>query len=317
MMLTTPGKHIARLNGSPIVPSSWTGSTWSISNNRFMNFPTLGAEILTNGDMEAGSPPDNWSALQAVATSVTDGGSTAIDLEVDTGQTSGYVYQIKTLTQYNWYRMGGKLRNVDATNVFLRAYNNVAFDWTSQTAVVTGTSFANVLKTFRYDAEQDLVYYIWATGVATKHVRGDDVSLKNIDLASMFCTKDFGSLPPLTMTVWPYVVPGSQVGMVTCLDSKETPENFILIYLDGSTVKIDNCVEGTYGNFMSEAISYIPGAPLSASIVNGQYWPEVTVTYNGQAVGESTTILNSSSSNTNGMFSTGDGSYIKRFEMTI
>ena len=79
------------------LPSKFTGATWAVVSGKAVNTPTLGGELVVNGNMESGSPPSSWTALSATLSAEADerpGGSGTKSLQVARNGGTANAYQI-------------------------------------------------------------------------------------------------------------------------------------------------------------------------------------------------------------------------------
>lgn len=90
---------------------------------------SYGSELLTNGDMETGSPPTGWSVVASTPTSEADertGGAGVASLQgLSTGTGEQRLYRSFTAQSGRFAEMTGWMRNVDATDVRLTIYDAV------------------------------------------------------------------------------------------------------------------------------------------------------------------------------------------------
>jgi hypothetical protein len=84
----------------------------------------------------------------------------------------------------------------------------------------------------------------------------------------------------------------------------------VLAYRDATKCYLDQCVDGTYTNLISQTVSYVAGATLQAVKV-GQ---TVQLFYNDTQIGTDQTIDAGIATNTiHGMFGTYGGNKLDRF----
>ena len=146
---------------------------------------------------------------------------------------------------------------------------------------------------------------------ATNHdtVVLDDFSTKPLTLSSLFSsvsTSDADVIADANVTL----TAGTQAGLVLNLDDTTTPANFIIVYHDGTSVKVDEAVAGVYTNKQTTAVTYSAGATLRA-IREGT---KLRVYYNNALVGAELTMT----ANTNtkhGLFSTYSGNSFDNFTL--
>jgi len=146
---------------------------------------------------------------------------------------------------------------------------------------------------------------------ATNHdtVVLDDFSTKPLTLSSLFSTvstSDADVIADANITL----TAGTQAGLVLNLDSTSSPANFIIVYHDGTSVKVDEAVAGVYTNKQTTTVTYSAGATLRA-IREGT---KLRVYYNNALVGAELTMT----ANTNtkhGLFSTYSGNSFDNFTL--
>lgn len=278
-LTTTDGLGDANYGGAGL---TWTGSTWNVvPGGTTTNAPTMGTEMVTNGSMEAGNPPTNWTATNSTLASVADqgtGGTGTQSVEV-TGTTGyGEVNQSQTFVINNWYYLNG-WGKVVSTSGRLRSstadLNSPAFILSSWSKVNATGFITQVGQTIRCQNQTSGAFVM----------RCDDISLKQLTLASLFRTLNVHQAT-VTANVNMTLTAGTDAGLVLNLDSSAYPNNFILAYHDGTNVHLVKVVAGVYTSLINTAATYVAGAKLTVSRSGNVY----TVTYNGSQVGSPTTI---------------------------
>jgi hypothetical protein len=171
------GRHLAHFtDSSGRVAVGWISATAPSGE------ALSGVEKLTNGDMETGDPPSNWtpygsSTLSSVADPRTgSAGSKSMNIVRGTQVTSAYQI-ISSSTPGALYYYNGWTKNIDATsiNVFLQSsvqsvyLNNTSTSWANKTGYITAFT-GNVIVNF------DIV------GANGKQGRTDDNSLQRVDM---------------------------------------------------------------------------------------------------------------------------------------
>lgn len=259
---------------SQTTPSlAWTGG--AISSNTNVITPSLGSELVVNGGFDADTDwtkTGGWSIGSGVASIIT---------------TDGNITQnIATIGQ--WYQLTWDVPSFTSGLVkgTFGAGSNLGYSYTS-----SGNGKINT-------GRQASDGYIGIRWNATPNGSIDDVSVKALTLSSLFSTvstsdADVIADADVTLTA------GTQAGLVLNLDSTSSPANFIIVYHDGTNVKVDEAVSGVYTNKQSTAVTYSAGATLRA-IREGT---KLRVYYNNALVGSELTMT----ANTNtkhGLFST-------------
>lgn len=288
---------------------AWTGG--AISTNKNVITPSLGSELVTNGDMETGNPPSNWLYTGYNVTTAPDADAYAGSNAMKVTLTSGYGYSAQAITvnSNTFYQASayGKaiigsysLRLMDPNNGYA-LLGNAPTPFRSQTDVYTqeistGRPYGN-----------SLTWRLGSSANSGDNFLADNVSLKPLTLSSLFSsvsTSDADVIADADVTL----TAGTQAGLVLNLDSTSSPANFIIVYHDGSYVKVDEAVAGVYTNKQSTAVTYSAGATLRA-IREGT---KLRVYYNNVLVGAELTMT----ANTNtkhGLFSTYSGNSFDNF----
>lgn len=147
----------------------------------------FGPELVSNGDMEAGSPPTGWSwnAVLSTLSSVADprtgsGGSKSLDVAITTGQTYGSAYVTPSAIQVgNKYRLSfwSKMYSGASYMAMILFYA----DWSQMffvNSLVNTTWTQSVVDVVSTQQIATLVFYVF--GSEGQHARLDDVSLRAI-----------------------------------------------------------------------------------------------------------------------------------------
>ncbi len=193
--------------------------------------PMLGAELLTNGDMETGDPPATWilnaSATKARAADPRTGSAGSYALELARGSGDHCAYQVPGGVSGAWYLLTGWVRNVDATRAYL--YH------TTPAQLVSSTTWTQCQMVMRDTGTGIVRCYV--EGTTGQKARFDDVSWKRIDLVSTFAGRpqasaDMDTSAPVT------VVAGTRAGVFARLDSLTTPGSFLIASHDGTNARL-------------------------------------------------------------------------------
>lgn len=170
-----------------VIPNGQTASTaYSNSTGLTQEAPaqSLGSELVTNGNMETGDPPSNWTAtgdatLDGVADERT-GGSGAQALSVARGGANAgpIANQTISVAAGSWYETTAWLKNVDATSGVRVYYTNPTF----QPGFVATTSWFKFCNINYRSAATSVIACQSYTSVAATGGRFDDVSVKPVTL---------------------------------------------------------------------------------------------------------------------------------------
>lgn len=290
---------------------SWSGG--NITTNKLTVSPTMGAEIFSDGGLEnwiTNSDLYYWQeAVSGTSTINKDtnnahSGLSALRMDIDSGNNYAQIMLAPNPTVGTWYNINLWAKASDAVSS-LRIY----FNGLDMSPVMTpGTTYSNFTQTSRF-ISSNLIAFKRATS-PNNSIYLDDLSLKPLDLSSLFSTlstndSDVIIETNVTMTS------GTQAGIVSNLDSTSAPSNFVIAYHDGVNVKLDKVVGGTYTNLISAATTYVPGAPIRLTKVSNKY----AVYYNNVIVGAAQMIYDAGiiSNTKHGVFSTYSGNSFDNF----
>lgn len=268
--------------------------------------PVAGAELLANGNMEAGDPPTGWlnggSATLSAATDERSGGSgtKSINIAVASGSI-GEAYRAVATTANGWLRASVWRKNINAANGAQMLLYTGGFALISSGASSADAAWNETVVIARSPTTSSLIF-LKTTGAVGTAARFDDAAMAMLSLPSLFSTRTYASADcDLSAAVMRAV--GTQAGFVARLDSATTPANFVIAYLDGAgNVKVDKCVAGVYTNVISGAVTYVAGRVLRL-VCNGT---SVSAYYNGTQVGTTQTVADAGivSNTRHGLFST-------------
>ena len=263
---------------------TWTGGTKASGTMSIT--PTLGSELVTNGDMSSSTGwtlGTGWSIGSGVAT--------------HTGS-DGTSYQ-NILTSGNWYQISADILTITSGWVVLSENDNgiYGFYTTTGSKIVTGRATTG---------PQARLISISSAGATV-----DNYSARLLTLSSLFSTvststKDIIADVNVTMTA------GTQAGIGTNLNSASTPTAGMIAYLRYNTsgnpyVYLDKFTAATtWTNLTYGAITYAAGATLRVITYTSGTDLKVRVYYNNALVGTEQTVSDTSIVNNtiHGLFST-------------
>lgn len=243
--------------------SRWTGSTWTISGGKAVNTPTLGAELISNGDAETGNPPTGWTQGGTPTTFIQSneqahGGTFSLKMITDQASEQAFSPAFSTTTG-KWYfyslwarptavvneRLGITRGSGAAGDNFLKS--SPANTWTQHFAAYRETAGGAGAKIGVY------------TTAAAQTVYVDDASAKEIDIASSIATVETNRSDA---TIQAAISRGtlaslaSQSGLALRVDSTSNPQNFLIAYINGTTAYLDQYKAGVITNLRNGAITY-------------------------------------------------------------
>ncbi len=259
-------------------------SSGEIEDNRMVIRPELGEEVIVNGDMsssEGWSVGSDWSIADGIASKVA-------------GTTNQNISQ-GVLTSGLWYQAVWTLER--SAGSFWAMFGTTALTYSHTTSgTFTETARAN-----------GGTAGIRGQSVAEGSV--DNVSYKPLTLSSLFSTvstSDADVIADVNITV----TAGTQAGLVLNLDNTSSPANFIIVYTNGTQIRVDEVVNGVYTNKQTTSSTFTSGN--LRVIKDGTKY---RVYYNNVLVGTEQTITDESIiNNTNhGLFSTYEGNSFDNF----
>lgn len=258
------------------IGNGWTGATWTISGNKAINTPTLGAELFANGGFGADTDwtkGTGWTIAAGVASHAAGSAGTL-------SQTVGSIG--------NWYRLVFTLLNRTAGTFTPLVLGNFPASYASD-GTYTGNKRATTGST------------AGITTGATAAGDVDNLSLKQLTLNTLFATKDF-SRNDVDVSVKLTLVTNNICGVVLNLDSTSSPANFILGLHDGTNARLVKCVAGTYTELVATGATYSAGAALRVTKSGSAF----RLFYSGVQVGADQTVSDVGiiSNTLHGMFNT-------------
>lgn len=258
----------------------WTGATWAAAGGKAYNTPALGSE-LTPAFVNHFQPALAYEILTLSA------GDNVIDQAVNSAN-YGMAYSILAPVTGAWHRL--------------------AFDLTLNSGVLPDIMIAADSDGNPGPGSQfDIPYLFTANGnneftfvstgltylfIENRNTNGDfsigAISLKPVTVPSLFATLSHvtGNIYAAVDVTRPI---GLQGGFVLALDSKTSPANFLLVYLDSGyqgagNLKIDQWLAGERSNLLSAAITYGAGQKLEVRKVG----TSIYVFYNKVKIGTAT-----------------------------
>lgn len=276
---STDGLGHAEQNGGAGL--TWTGATWTVAAGAVTNSPTLGSELVTNGDMSSAS---GWTVGTGWVISGGQATATAASQSLD---------QNGILAIGQWYIGSFELVSRTSGNVGMLIGNGDTFSSKSSPGIYTRAARCSV------STNVVMTYSVIPTLVI------DNVSTKLLTLSTLFrsltvSTPDVLAEAAVTLTA------GTQAGLVLNLDDAATPANFVIAYHNGVNVLLDKCVAGVYTNLISAAATYSAGAVLRVITSTSGGSLKVRVYYNGIFIGTEQTVSDAGiiSNVKHGLFST-------------
>ena len=279
---------------SQTTPSlAWTGG--AISSNKNVITPSLGSDVVVNGDFASDTV---W--VKGAGWTITGGLGVATT-------TGAYLQQNSIMTTGLWYTTTWDLVSKTAGNGFSTIFGSGSNPGPTRGTPATYNETGRVVGTGNF--------YIYASGGGVSGTI-DNVVVKPLTLSSLFSsvsTSDTDVIADAGVTL----TAGTQAGLVTNLDSTSSPANFLIAYHDGTNVKLDKNVGGTYTNLISAAATYSAGATLRVITYTSSGSLKVRVYYNNALVGTEQTVSDAGiiSNTKHGLFSTYSGNSFDNFTL--
>lgn len=295
---------------------SWLhNGTWSISGVNMTNNPTLGSELLTNGNFEtwvsatnAGTWTESVSGTSTVnqETSVISGGSNACRLDVDSSNSSTLVSQAITNVVGTWYQMSVWSKAGSGTPTM--AMNGGIAD----VIKTLSTTYAQYLITYRATSTTPTVILKRSTA-SSNSLYFDDASVKALTLNQLFAFR-VGNVNPAAISATGTIVAHNYQGVAYGWDSYTAPTTGILAIHDGGTgIQLLKCVAGTWTAVISTTATYAAGV-LPKIVYTGsntyQLW------YNNVQRGTDQTISDAGTGIYHGIFNTFASNTITGFSLS-
>jgi hypothetical protein len=324
------GTNGAPINGKATETGSktWTaGAGWKIQSNYARNSPTLGSDLLTNGDAEgtyiSGVAP-SWSYVRGTASESADAhtGIAAQQITNPAGNTG--LVSSSTFAQTNgaWY-LADVWAKTQAGSGGLASFAYPEKVLGSGTAAAAGAGWTETFIGGRSTEDfsgNSLSLFAVSDAVAnTNGVKFDSLTVKEVTLSSAIASIDSGisNRVRVNARVLNSSTARTPVGIVACLDSTSNPQNFLIAYINGTGNRLwlEKCVGGVYTTLISAAtISYGSNRDLSIE-KDGE---TVRVYYYGAKIGTDQTVSDAGIINNtrHGIFSIDGVSSLNDFSVT-
>lgn len=244
---------------------AWThNGTWVVSSIGMMNAPVLGAELLTNSEFSTNT--SGWTAINSAVLTRRDftsspnisptGGSDNFGLEVASGgNSSGAARQQPAASVGAWIVFGTRAYSPSADTSTLCA------TITNSRSTVLEDVWEELLNVFRNTANPPALILRCGSATNGDLAYFDAPTAKTLTLSDLFIVRA-GIIDPPFVSADVTLRRGAVAGVVVNLDSISNPQNFVVAYWDGLTVKMDKCVGGTYTQLVSSSVSNVDGSTL-------------------------------------------------------
>lgn len=240
---------------------------WNVVSDKAVNTPaTLGASIVTNGDMELDA---NWANNGSPTTnerSNTQAHGGTYSRHFITGASFEGIQQTgMTTLAHGWYAV--RLWGRSSQNLFVTAVRGDS--GASPSATLTGAgAWAEKVLTFREVAGGVFAQLQLRSISAVSDIYVDDVSFRALTLAELLNIPQYPSAD-VTVSIAVTLPAGLQGGVALNWDSATNPLYGVIAYHDGTNACLDKCVNGAWTSVISATATYAAGHVVKA-IKSGQ-----------------------------------------------
>lgn len=244
------------------------GTTWTIQGNAASNNPGLEASLWDADAAVFTSGTYSWVAYGANTlanigneleiTYVNSANGAYVQLrsifDLASDLIVGKLYKFSIAAYYTGGSVGPDIYITDPTTGFYTT--DLTGSKTTYTVFISAKSATQATITASHLGASNVVYL-------------DDLSLQEITLNELFVTDDLSITEGLfDVNVTIPAVTNGMAGLVLALDDKDTPANFIQVYYNRGTGKVEvwKCVAGTYTNLINTTATYGDGYQLRAIV---------------------------------------------------
>lgn len=258
---------------------TWDGA-WSVAGGVLVPSVTLGSELVTNGDMETGDPPDGWVAVNATISADIDAHTGTQALRVALTSAGARAYNsVSSLDIGSFLIFEGWGKINAGSSAFAWVYGTSGGNYFIKGVGGTYTQVRRALRT------RDTLLQL--RGSTDNSGNFDDYSLKVIDVTTALDGISYTATAKATANI---TVPDGYIGGV---GQYHDSTNWIFCYVDPNRTKliIDKSVAGTCTPLVAQvAITYADDASIALERVgDGTY----NAYYNGSKVVDAALIADS------------------------
>jgi len=291
-------------------PAPWLhNGSWTIGANGLVNNPTLGSELLLNGDFETWSSATNagtWTESIAGAStvnregSVLHGGSFACRLDIDGSNNSALVFQAITNVIGAWYQMSVWAKADSATPAM--AMNGGGSD----VVKTLSSTWAQYFITQRATLTSPTII-LKRSSAASRSLYFDDASFKPLTLNQLLILQQ-GNANPNAVAGAGTIVAHTHCGVAYGFDSYTTPTNGLLAIHDGGTgIQFLKLVGGVWTSLIATTATYVAGLLPKINFLGSNVYQ---LEYNSVQRGTNQTVTDAGTGIYHGGFSAYSGNVI-------
>jgi hypothetical protein len=286
------------------------GSTWSVSEGKMKNTPTVGATLWDTGADTFESGTYGW-VKYGNNTIENDNGKLKLTVVDDVGGAYDYLIENKDLSSdlsvKTWYEMQFDLSYTptsDLMRVDITPTMNIKY-------IADGNSTTHKIQ-FPFYKDEAFPYVRLASIQLSTVALLDNISLKPLTTSELMNTVQTSTSDVIATVNVSSLTSGSYEGIVLNADSSSNPQNYVLFVWWADRLSLIKCVNGTYTYLISTNIAFTPNLELRA-IKDGTTY---RVYYNDTLIGTATISDASIISNTrHGLFSTDASNTMDNFTL--
>jgi hypothetical protein len=277
---------------SGTLDSHWNAPTFAPVSGVLKNTPTMiGGELLTNGNMETGSPPTGWANSGGTPTADASCHSGTQALKFVTTSNNDFVLNGFASVVGHWYLVKGWVK-CSAGYYRVVSYNKSP-TWAVLDYGVVGTSATYVPFWFITKATLTTTYVGFEECGAASTIYLDDVSVIELNYNSTFATVKMDNPGIFNIKAVPSSVGGNVVGLYLCGDAAKANQitiETVSYGVNGTQFKVaaKKNINGTVTQLVSSPVTIVAGAELR---VLGDGAGGLIVYYNGVQVINNTTFI--------------------------
>lgn len=270
---------------------------WSQDSDGFYNnIGVIGNTIITNGGFNTWSSPTNlssWNAFTNGTSTVNQEsvevqeGVNSVRFDIDASNNLAYITQAAGGIQHGkWIRATyyWKVNSGTATASFQSSIGTLI---TADYARTITTSWQGFTDTARNAGTTAYTAKLTPVSAAGKSVYLDNLSIFLLDESMLYAVAINNTANTDVNCKIKTHYPGTQSGVIGWLDSYSNKKNFIQAYWDGSKLRLEKCVNGTYTVLIELAGTFVTNATLEIRRPSGNNFE---LWYNGSQVGTTQTI---------------------------
>jgi hypothetical protein len=300
------------------LPSRLSGATWAISSGKAVNTPTLLGELVADGGLEAWISATNltsWSETLNGTSTINQettehhGGSNCARLDIDASNNIAQIYQTLTAAVANWLHIQWYAKGSDAaaTGGVQISRANIA-NFSAAPGVAWALHIASGIITTANPQP-----FFKPGSAASKSLYFDDITAELLSTPTLFATLP-ETIANVRVKANCNIAAESLAGVVSKLDSKTNPQNYVVLSHDGrDSLQLVKVVAGAPAVVATVgSLAYVAGAGVELRWTAND---TVQMFYNDSKKGTDQTISDAGiiANKIHGAFSTYGGNSLDSF----